>query len=224
MGEVDLATGSFGQGFTCTMIQEAAAMCSIINGGNYYRPRLVSRVLDESGRTIRQNDPVLVKQTVSSQVSDLIRNYMKASVDSGTSVYSKVDGYSSGGKTGTSQKLPRGNGKYTVSFIGFWPQDKPEVLCYVVVDEPNAKDQANSAYAQVIARQIMTEVLPYMGIFPDEEAKGIENLTIEGARELTGETVPDTNVPGPEKNDEELVLGNNEETDGFTNEEAGIGE
>ena len=224
MGEVDLATGSFGQGFTCTMIQEAAAMSAVINGGTYYRPRLVSRVLDESGRTIRQNDPVILKQVLATQVSDMIRGYMKASVENGTSVYSKVDGYSSGGKTGTSQKLPRGNGKYTVSFIGFWPQEKPEVLCYAVVDEPNAKDQANSAYAQVIARQIMTEVLPYMNIFPDEEATGTPALTIEGARELTGETVPDTNVPGPENGGEEPVSGNNEETDGFTNEEAGISE
>ena len=224
MGEVDLATGSFGQGFTCTMIQEAAAMCSVINGGSYYQPRLVSRILDESGRTVRQIDPILRKQTLSTQVSDMLRTYMKSSVDEGTSVYSKVDGYSSGGKTGTSQKIPRGNGKYTVSFIGFWPAAKPQVLCYVVVDEPNAKDQANSAYAQVLAREIMAEVLPYMSIFADEAPTGREVLTIEGARALTNETVPDTNVPGPENGEEALQLGNNEETDGYTNEEAGIGE
>ena len=222
MGEVDLATGSFGQGFTCTMIQEAAAMCSVINGGSYYQPHLVSRILDESGRTVRQIDPILKKQTLSAQVSDMVRTYMTTSVENGTSIYSKVDGYSSGGKTGTSQKIPRGNGKYTVSFIGFWPAAKPQVLCYVVVDEPNAKDQANSAYAQVLARQIMTEVLPYMGIFADETPTGREALTIEGARALTGETVPDTNVPGPETSQETLQLGNNEETDGYTNEEAGI--
>ncbi len=152
----------------------------------------------------------------------MLRNYMQASVENGTSVYAKVDGYSSGGKTGTSQKIPRGNGKYTVSFIGFWPAQKPQVLCYTVVDEPNAKDQANSAYAQVLARQIMTEVLPYMSIFADETPTGNEPLTLEGARALTGETVPDTNVPGPEKGEEELVLGNNEETNGYTNEEAGL--
>ena len=222
MGEVDLATGSFGQGFTSTMIQEAAALCSVINGGSYYQPHLVSRVLDESGRTVRSIDPILKKQTISEQVSGMLRNYMQASVDNGTSVYAKVDGYSSGGKTGTSQKIPRGNGKYTVSFIGFWPAQKPQVLCYVVVDEPNAKDQANSAYAQVLARQIMTEVLPYMGIFADETPTGEEPLTLEGARALTGETVTDTNVPGPENSEETLLLGNNEEMNGYTNEEAGL--
>ena len=222
MGEVDLATSSFGQGFTCTMIQEAAAICSVINGGNYYRPRLVSRILDENGRTVRTNDPVLLTQACSAQVSSMIRDYMRASVDHGTSSHAKIDGYTSGGKTGTSQKIPRGNGKYLVSYIGFWPASDPQVLCYVIIDEPNAKDQANSAYAQVVARQIMTEVLPYMGIFPDEPATGREALTIEGARALTGEAVADANVPEPEAGAEEIPMGNFEETEGFTNEEAGL--
>ena len=236
MGEVDLACSAFGQGFTCTMIQETAAVASLINGGTYYRPRLVSRVLDDAGRTVRTVEPTVLKQTVSPQVSDMIRGYMKKAVDTETSIYAKIDGYSCGGKTGTAQKVPRGNGKYLVSYVGFWPADDPQLLCYVVVDEPNVNNQANNGFAQIICRQIMTEVLPYKGIFPDEQPSGIETTDIKKLLEISGETlaevpedaeyttdaVPDTNVPEPDGTQEVITGGNYEETEGYTNEEAGF--
>ena len=119
MGETELACSAFGQGFTCTMLQEINAMCSVINGGYYYQPHLVTAVKDSSGGTVRTINPVLLKQTISSDISADIRSYMQASVLEGTSRTSKVEGYSSGGKTGTAEKLPRGNKKYIVSFITF---------------------------------------------------------------------------------------------------------
>ena len=134
MGETELACSAFGQGFTCTMIQEINAMCSVINGGSYYQPHLVSEIKDSSGSTVKKFDPILMKQTVSSEISADIRSYMQASVQEGTSRTSKVEGYSSGGKTGTAEKLPRGNGKYLVSFIGFAPVDDPALVIYVVVE------------------------------------------------------------------------------------------
>ena len=235
MGEVDLATSAFGQGFTCTMIQEAAAVSSLINGGYYYRPRLVSKVLDSAGRTVRTIEPTIMKQTVSSQVSDMIRTYLKKAVDPETSIYAKIDGYSCGGKTGTAQKVPRGNGKYLVSYIGFWPAENPQILCYVVVDEPNVNNQANNGFAQIICREIMTEVLPYKGIFPDEQPTGLAMVDIPGLLKISGETegasedaqfttdaVPDTNVPEPEGTQEVITGGDYEEAEGYTNEEAGI--
>lgn len=97
--------------------------------------------------------PTLMKQTISEKISADIRSYMAASVDHGTSRTSKVQGYSSGGKTGTAEKLPRGNGKYLVSFIGFAPVDDPALVIYVVVDEPKVDDQASSTYAQYIAQE-----------------------------------------------------------------------
>ena len=117
MGETELACSAFGQGFTCTMLQEINAMCSVINGGYYYQPHLVTAIKDSSGGTVRTINPVLLKQTISSDISADIRSYMQASVLEGTSRTSKVEGYSSGGKTGTAEKLPRGNKKYIVSFI-----------------------------------------------------------------------------------------------------------
>ena len=109
-----------------------------------------------------------MKQTISEKISADIRSYMAASVDHGTSRTSKVQGYSSGGKTGTAEKLPRGNGKYLVSFIGFAPVDDPALVIYVVVDEPNVEDQASSTYAQYIAQGILSEALPYLNVQPDE--------------------------------------------------------
>lgn len=172
MGETELACSAFGQGFTCTMIQEINAMSSVINGGYYYQPHLVTKVLDSNGGTVKTISPILLKQTISSRISSDIRSYMALSVQQGTSRHSKVQGYSSGGKTGTAEKYPRGNGKYLVSFIGFAPVDDPAVVIYVVVDEPNAEDQANSTYPQYIAQGILSELLPYLNVVPDESEDG----------------------------------------------------
>lgn len=168
MGETELACSAFGQGFTCTMIQEINAMCAAINGGYYYQPHLVTKITDSSGGVIKTITPTLLKQTISANISKEIRAYMQSSVEGGTSRYTKVQGYSSGGKTGTAEKLPRNNGKYVVSFIGFAPVDDPQVVIYVVIDEPNAEDQADSKYPQYVAQAILNELLPYLNIMPDE--------------------------------------------------------
>ena len=128
-GSTELASASFGQGYTCTMIQEIAAICSVINGGYYYQPHVVSKILNEDGDVIKDVQPVVTKQTVSSDVSALIRQYMGTVMESdGTGAAAKVDGYSMGGKTGTAQKYPREEKKYLVSFIGFAPLDDPQVV------------------------------------------------------------------------------------------------
>ncbi|MEI3412525.1 MAG: penicillin-binding protein 2 [Blautia sp.] len=172
MKETELACSAFGQGFSCTMIQEINAMCSVINGGYYYQPHLVTKIKDANGGLVKNITPVLQKQTISSNISADIRSYMAASVQQGTSMKSKVQGYSSGGKTGTAEKFPRGNGKYVVSFIGFAPVEDPKVLIYVVVDEPDVEDQASSSYPQFVAQAILSELLPYMNVQPDESTDG----------------------------------------------------
>lgn len=214
MGSVELATSSFGQGFTCTMIQEAAAMAATINGGYYYKPHLVSKIVDDNGTTVQNIDPVLLKQTISSEVSAMIRSYMQACVDEGTGKYAKVEGYSMGGKTGTAQKIPRGNGKYLVSYIGFAPADQPEVLIYVVVDEPNTDAQDNSRYPQEIAHNIMSELLPYLNVFQDE---GVSGSSVDAGDLHDG--VADENVPEPLADPEVITGGNGLDEDGVTNDE-----
>lgn len=180
IGPTELATSSFGQGYNATMIQVASAFSSVINGGYYYKPHVVKKVLDSNGGTVENINPVLVKQTVSAKTSSLIRQYlyhtMYGEMDSNgnnpTGKKARVAGYAMGGKTGTAEKIPRSARKYLVSFIGFAPVDNPQVVCYVVVDEPNAADsttQASSAFAQEIFKNIMKEAMPYLNIYPTEE-------------------------------------------------------
>ncbi len=167
MGEMELATASFGQGFTCTMIQEASAIASLINGGYYYRPHVVSAVTDETGNIVERVDAVVERQTVSKKTSDMIKTAMGKTITEGTGEYTRITGYSMGAKTGTAEKLPRGTGDYLTSFIGFAPLNDPRVLVYVIVDEPNVAEQDSSLFAQEVARDILVELLPYLGLFPD---------------------------------------------------------
>ena len=292
MGETELACSAFGQGYTCTMLQEINAMCSVINGGYYYQPHLATEIQDNNGNTVRTIEPVLLKQTISSDISADIRSYMEASVLEGTSAHSKVQGYSSGGKTGTAEKLPRGNGKYLVSFIGFAPVDEPQVVIYVVIDEPNAEEQADSKYPQYIAQGILSELLPYLNIEPDEAEDGVipetelwegfdgvledvsgsnvdeagnlvdaegnlidmegnridekgyllnddgeyvksENLEAleeeggdtavqDSGNSMSEDSVSNPDAPEPPENDEDPIIGNDMESEGLTNEEAGL--
>ena len=231
-GRTELASASFGQGYTCTMIQEIAAICSAINGGYYYQPHVVSKIMNEDGDVIKDIQPVVTKQTVSSDISALIRQYMGAVMESdGTGAAAKVDGYSMGGKTGTAQKYPREDKKYLVSFIGFAPLDDPQVVVYVVVDEPNAESQADSLYAQYLYKGIMTEILPYLNIFQDEEVTDKPNAKMSYLEDLINQKVEstgqsdstdDTATAAPPEDDSETTLNNKQESDGITDEEAAI--
>lgn len=183
---VDLATNSFGQNYNCTMIQMVSAFSSLINGGNYYKPHVVTKITDDSGNTVENIEPTLLKKTVSQNTSDTLRNYLYNVVTNGTAKTAKVDGYSMGGKTGTAQMYDdethlRKKGAYLVSFMGFVPYDNPQLVIYTVINQPNVEDEAHSSYAQNITREILKEVLPYMNVYPDEEQTGINaDLDITG--------------------------------------------
>lgn len=182
MKPIDLATNSFGQNFNTTMIQMATAFSSLVNGGELYRPHMVKKITDSEGNTIEEIEPTLLRETVSDTTSDKIKQYLYSVVGSGTGSTAKVDGYSMGGKTGTAQKAGRDGVNYLVSFIGYAPQDNPELVIYCVVDEPNVASQSHSTYAQNIVREILKELFPYMGIYQDEELTGVNNTyTITGA-------------------------------------------
>ena len=205
MDDASLATNAFGQNFNVTMIQVAAGFSSLINGGYYYQPHLLKKTLDSNGNTLSEYSTTLLKQTVSTETSDTVKGYLYNVVDSGTGTTAKVKGYSMGGKTGTAQKLPRGNGNYVVSFIGYAPQDDPEVVIYVVIDEPNVEDQAHSSYAQEITRKILKNILPYMGVYQDEKVKGKKSDEDDSSDGTTD--VPDENLDAEEEEQsEEEVL------------------
>ena len=173
MHEVELATCTFGQGFTINMVQEASAFSAVVNGGYYYQPHVVSQMISADGSSVETVEPILLRQPVSTSVSKLVRGYLKTAVQKGTGRKSQVPGYLTGGKTGTAEKIDprdgtRWKGHYVVSFIGAAPIDDPKVVLYVVIDEPNVAEQADSTYPQVLFRQIATELFPYLGIYPTE--------------------------------------------------------
>ena len=182
MSSVDLATNSFGQSFNVTMIQMISAYCSIVNGGYYYQPHVVKEILDEDGNVVSSNDSVIMKETISEETSETMRDLLEYVVSEGTGSAAQIEGYSIGGKTGTAEKLPRGNGNYVVSFIGCVPADDPEVVIYVVIDEPNVEDQATSSLATNLARDILEDILPYLGIY-QEETEDTADTQTEAAEE-----------------------------------------
>jgi stage V sporulation protein D (sporulation-specific penicillin-binding protein) len=198
MNETELATCSFGQGFNVTMVQLASGFCSLINGGHYYQPHLVKEIQDASGGTKEKIEPVLLKETISEESSEIIKTYLKQTVMEGTGKTALVEGYTMGGKTGTAETLPRGNNQYAVSFIGYAPADDPQVVVYVVIKRPNVEDQAHSSFAQEIAHDIFSEVLPYMNIFPTESTgeEGAAEETTTGETTAEETTAEETTTEG----------------------------
>ena len=208
MGPTELATNSFGQNYNCTMIQMAAAYCSLINGGSYYEPHTVKQILNDQGSVVEKVDPKLVRETISESTSNYIKEALFQTVSGvgGTAGAAAVAGYEVGGKTGTAQKQPRAEKNYVVSFAGFAPAHDPEIFIYVVLDTPHlpGEEQAHSMFASQIFSKIMGEVLPYRNVFPETEegAEGTGDLAnqqegitnnetaeaAEGETEAAGET------------------------------------
>lgn len=195
-GPTDLATNSFGQNFNCTMIQMAAAYCSVINGGSYYEPHVVKQILNEQGSVMKKVDPVLVRETVSESTTKYINEalFKTVNAEGGTGGAARIAGYKVAGKTGTAEKIPRDKTNYVVSFCGYAPSDNPQVLVYVVVDEPHVEDQPHSTYASQIFQKIMTEILPYLNVFPDTDTQGSlsseDAATLPQQEGITTETQP----------------------------------
>lgn len=169
LNESELATASFGQGFNVTMIQMAAGYAALVNGGYYYEPHMVSRILTSGGSVVRNIEPRIIKQVVSASTSETIRGYCNAVVTEGTGWRAKPAGYAVGGKTGTAETLPRENGEYVVSFMCHAPANDPEIICYVVIDRPNVEKQEDASYATQLSNDILTEILPYLNIPMTEE-------------------------------------------------------
>ena len=225
MGSTEMATNTFGQSFNVTMIQMITGFCSLINGGYYYEPHMVSKIVSPSGATVQNIEPRVLKQTISEDTSDMIREYCNTVVtgEHGTGKTARPAGYMIGGKTGTAETLPRKNGQYVVSFMGYAPADDPQIAIYVVVDRPNVQYQDDAKFATRIVRGILTEVLPYMGIFmteelSDSEREELEALQIEirtaPAAEEEAEEGGDTTEEGTgEENGEDTGTEGAEETE-----------
>ncbi|MBR5765428.1 MAG: cell division protein FtsI [Lachnospiraceae bacterium] len=181
MVPTDLAISSFGQGFNVTMIQMVSGFCSLINGGNYYQPHVVTRIINDDGATVQNIEPRVIKQTVSKETSDKMVELCNSVVSEGTGKTARPAGYRIGGKTGTAEKYPRKTGNYVVSFMGYAPADDPQIVIYTVIDTPNVESQPHARYATLLTRDILTEVLPYMHVFMTEELTDEEKAELDEA-------------------------------------------
>lgn len=209
LNPMELATSSFGQGQNVSMIQLASAFCSLINGGNYYEPHIMKQIINEDGGVIINNESTVLRKTVSEETSSLLREYMYHTVEEGTGKRVWIEGYTIGGKTGTAEKQPRGNEKYVISFIGFAPVEKPQIVLYVLVNEPHVADQSHSAASSLIAHDIFQEVLPYMNVFQSNTSVDDGSPIVdEIATPVEGDMVTEGQEGNPEDNPEDNTSDN----------------
>ena len=163
IGIVELATMTFGQSFQITPIQMATTVSSLVNGGNRVTPHLGMEVIDANGETIEEFEYESRSGIVSEETSETMRMLLKSVVEEGSGKNGYIEGYSIGGKTATSQTLPRSANKYIASFIGFAPAEDPQILGMVVIHDPQGVYYGGTIAAPVL-REIYDNVLPYLGI------------------------------------------------------------
>lgn len=200
MSEVDIATSSFGQGFQITPIQLITAVSAVINGGERMKPQIVKEIRN-SGGVIKSYQPEVVNRVISEDTSRKMREILESVValPTATGKNAYVKGCRIGGKTGTSEKGNRNEGKRIASFIGFAPANDPEIVCLIMLDEPQVDNKYGGTIAAPLAGEILEDVLNYLGIekqytedeIPDvrSEVPDVRELSIEAARN----TVADKN-------------------------------
>ena len=163
IGTVELATMTFGQSFQVTPIQMAVTVSSIINGGTRVTPHVGAAVLDTDGGTVETFEYETEKGIVSKETSETMQMLLESVVSEGSGKNAYIEGYSIGGKTATSQTLPRSANKYISSFIGFAPADDPQILGIVIIHDPKGVYYGGTIAAPVL-RDIYDNILPYLGI------------------------------------------------------------
>ena len=161
IGPVELATISFGQSFQITPIQLATTVSSLINGGIRVTPHLAVKTVDEEGNTKRVFTYDDDTRILSEDTSATLRGILEEVVANGTGKNGGVEGFRIGGKTATSETLPRGQGKYIASFLGFAPADDPQVVAVAIVNHPKGNYYGGSVAAPII-RQLFENILPYL--------------------------------------------------------------
>ena len=163
VGAVELATMSFGQSFQITPVQMLRAVSAIVNGGRLVTPHFGLYTSSSDGSVVNEFAYSTQDEAISSQTSETMKKILEGVVSEGGGTKAYIDGYSIGGKTATSQKLPRGSGKYISSFIGFAPADNPQVIAMCLIDEPTGVYYGGTIAAPVV-KTLYENILPYIGI------------------------------------------------------------
>lgn len=177
MGQVELATVSFGQSFQITPIQLATTVSSLINGGNRITPHFGVAIKDNQGNLVEELQYETQEGIVSSETSETLRMLLEKVVSEGSGKRAYIEGFSIGGKTATSQTLPRSAHRYISSFVGFSPAEDPQVLALVIINNPQGVYYGGTIAAPVV-QEIFSNILPYLGI---ERTVQPETMEEEGA-------------------------------------------
>ena len=186
IGPVELATMSFGQSFQITPLQLLRAASSIVNGGHLVTPHFAKGIADEEGNMVEAFQYEEGEQIISRETSETMKTILESVVSEGTGSKAYLPGYRIGGKTATSEKLPRRSGKYIASFMSFAPAENPQVMALVLIDEPQGVYYGGTVAGPVM-QELLQNILPYLGIEPKYNEKEAE----EAADLKT--TVPDLN-------------------------------
>ncbi len=168
MGNVELATVAFGQSFQITPIQLLTTVSSIINGGNRITPHFGVRTQDGDGNVVEEFQYPVKTGIVSAETSATMREILEMVVLEGSGANGRVEGFRVGGKTATSQTLPRGSGRYIASFVGFAPADNPQVIAIAIVNNPQGVYYGSQVAAPIV-RQLYENILPYLGVAQTQE-------------------------------------------------------
>ena len=208
VGPVELATMSFGQSFQITPLQLLRAVSSMVNGGYLITPHIGCKITDSDGNIIKELDYGSDEKILSDKVSEQMKSILETVVSDGTGNKAYIPGYRIGGKTATSEKLPRRSGKYIASFLTFAPAENPEIMSIVLIDEPQGTYYGGTVAGPVM-QELLLNILPYIGVEPiynEKEAQlpeiikniipNIEGLHINEAKELLKNSNIDYDIQG----------------------------
>ncbi len=166
MTTIDLAVNSFGQSFTITPLQMISAMSAVANGGHLMKPYIAKQVCDIDGNVVKSMEPQEVRQVISESTSRTMCEILEGVVSQGGGRNAYVPGYRIAGKTGTSEKVPRGCGEYIASFVGFAPADNPQIAVLVLLDNPQGNEYYGGMIAAPVVGNIVNDTLRYLGVQP----------------------------------------------------------
>lgn len=191
-GNVSLATRSYGQGITVTPIQLITAVSAIANDGVLMKPKIADAILDpENNEVIHEYKDEEVRQVISEETADTLLEILESVVSEGSGSKAQVPGYAIGGKTGTANKVidgKYGDGKYVASFVGIAPTNDPQMVVYVVIDEPNPSNSYGGQIAAPVAREVIRDTLKYLDIPPnyeEEQTEETETVIVPEVRNMT---------------------------------------
>ncbi len=217
--ELDLAVSSFGQRFTISPLQLVTAYSAIANGGYLMKPLIVKQISDSQGNIIEKYEPQVVRQVISKQTSDTLREILEGVVSEGTGRNAYVSGYRIAGKTGTSEtEQTESEGRYIASFAAFAPADDPQVVLLVILDHPQVYPHSGGMLAAPVAGKLMEEILDYLRVereytemdrklmLKEVSVPEVRSLTLADARKKLESYELNYIVEGEYKEDDEIIM------------------